>query len=192
MQELDREDWEDMWDYPLQPLVATRDKLIQFKILHRIYYTPQRLHRIYPTSSAACWRCSGVPAGFLHIFWDCPQIQEYWKEVTQFIHKLTTIPIPLTISVCLLGLVEQLTLATATRTLIGTLLFYARKAIVLKWKSANPPTLSSWETLINKIIPLYKATYLSRGCPQKFEKVWHLWTDSESTTDDQPVGNCPD
>lgn len=40
VQELDREDWEDMWDYPLQPLVATRDKLIQFKILHRIYYTP--------------------------------------------------------------------------------------------------------------------------------------------------------
>lgn len=32
MQELDSEDWEDIWDYTFQPLVVTRDKPIKFKI----------------------------------------------------------------------------------------------------------------------------------------------------------------
>lgn len=52
-QELDSEDWEDMWEYPFQELIATRDKLIQFKILHIIYFTPQQLHRTY-TDSYLC------------------------------------------------------------------------------------------------------------------------------------------
>lgn len=93
------------------------------------------------------WEMYGTPADFTHIFWDCPQSQDYWQEVTQFIHGLTTIL--LTISVCLLGLVEQLALAKAACTLIR-ILFYARKAMVLKWKSPNPPTLSSWRQLVDK------------------------------------------
>lgn len=40
--ELDSEDWKDVWDYPMHSLVSARDRLIQLKILHRIYLMPQR------------------------------------------------------------------------------------------------------------------------------------------------------
>lgn len=50
--EFDGEDWEDIWDSPFGQLVSSRDRLIQFKILHKFYYTPYRLHKIYPA------RCS--------------------------------------------------------------------------------------------------------------------------------------
>lgn len=67
--ELVGEDWEDMWEYPYLQLVSTRYRLIQFKILHRIYLIPRRLHKILyivPLPLYA-WRCMGDSAGYLHV-----------------------------------------------------------------------------------------------------------------------------
>lgn len=45
MPELDNEDWEDIWDVPFCHLVSQRDRFIQFKLVHRAYFTPHRLHK---------------------------------------------------------------------------------------------------------------------------------------------------
>lgn len=66
--ELDTEDWEDIWDYPMHILVSARDRLIQFNILHRIYLMPRRLHRIYLSHPSQCWRCTADPATFQMCF----------------------------------------------------------------------------------------------------------------------------
>lgn len=170
-----------MWEYPFLQLVAVRDRLIQFRILHRVYLTPQRLNKIYPGAYPSCWKCGSLEAGFCHMLWSCPKVHSFWVEVTQFITALSTIPIPLTVPVCLLGLVGSLAHRTATKTLIGLLLFYARKAILLKWKKPDAPSLTSWKALVNSTIPLYKVAYHSRGCTAKFDKIWKLWLDSTST-----------
>lgn len=51
---LDSEDWEDMWDFPFKILVSLRDRLIQYKILHRAYITPYRLHKMRTSLSSEC------------------------------------------------------------------------------------------------------------------------------------------
>lgn len=174
-----RDDWDDMWDHTFGTLVSAR--LIQFKLLHRIYYTPERLAGIYGTDAGECWRCAHSPADFDHIFWHCQEIREFWTGVTCTVQSLLQIPIPLTVSVCLLGLLEGIALRRAQRTLISISLFYARKAIICYWKRSESPTVSFWKDMINKALPLYKATYLSRGCPTKFEKVWQCWIDANET-----------
>lgn len=98
---MDSDDWEVICEYPFSQLVSSRDWLIQFKILHRFYLMPHRLHRIYQNFPPHC------------------------HTVTQS----TTIPIPQQVDVCLLGLVEALAPIRAVRTLLG-LLFYARNPIV--------------------------------------------------------------
>lgn len=45
----DNDDWDDIWDFPFSSLVSLRDRLIQFKIVHRAYFTPHRLHKMNPT-----------------------------------------------------------------------------------------------------------------------------------------------
>lgn len=125
--------WEDMWDHPFKHLVAARDCLIQFKFLHRIYFTPARLARIYPSSSSQCWRCTHSPADSEHIFWKCPQIQNFWTEVTDCLSEVLGIPVPMTPRICLIGLVEEVVPFLALRTLLNIGLFYGRKAILLKW-----------------------------------------------------------
>ena len=87
----------------------------------------------------------------------------------------------MTVRVCLLGLVEDVLPSRAHRTLLNILLFYARKAILLRWRKPGAPTLGFWKGLVNSMLPYYKSTYLSRGCGGKFNKVWRAWYDSDLT-----------
>lgn len=157
------EDWDDLWDHPFKHLVSARDRLIHLKFLHRIYFTPARLSVIYPSVMADCWRCSFSPADARHVFWECPQIKIFWSGVIACIEEILMVPIPLSIRIC------------AHRTLLNILLFYGRKSILLKWRSSAPPSLSFWKALVNSMMPYYKATYVSRGCMKKFDKVWQAW-----------------
>lgn len=59
------DDWDDMWHYPFCYLVLNRNCLIQCKILHKMYYTPARLTKIYNSDLADCWSCKYSLAGFL-------------------------------------------------------------------------------------------------------------------------------
>lgn len=170
-----------MWDHPFKNLVSARDRLIQFKFLHRIYLTPARLSQIFPSSDGRCWRCILSPADAKHIFWDCPKISNFWREVTDCLTEVFHTQIPLTPRVCLIGLVEEVVPSLAHRTLLNIGLFYGKKAILLKWKKSAAPTLSFWKALVNLVIPLYKATYRIRGCPKKFTKVWQPWLDTNTT-----------
>lgn len=133
---MDDEDLDEMWDCSFLQLVSARDRLIQLKILHRIYLTPVRLHRIYFSVPADCGRCVAASVSFIHIFFSdrCPHIQTFWMAIASFILLVTTIQLPLRVYVCMLGLVDPLAHHRASRTLLELLLFYARKAIVLKWK----------------------------------------------------------
>lgn len=77
----------------------------------------------------------------------------------------------------LLGIQEDDQRPRYTKLLLSLLLFYAKKEILLKWTSPLPPTVRLWENSVNAILPMYKLTYMNRGCPQKFERVWQPWTD---------------
>lgn len=67
----------------------------------------------------------------------------------------------MSVQVCLLGLVEDVVPSKAHTTLLNILLFYARKAIFLKWKKPGAPTTSFWKGLVNIMVPFYRATYIS-------------------------------
>lgn len=111
--------------------------------MHRVYFTSTRLHKIYPTTSAFCWRCVAPSAGFIHVFLTCPQIKIFWTEVTTVILAVITIQIPLTVEVCLFGLVDPLAPRRVVRTLFGLLLYYKHK-----WKSSAAPSVNLWKQLI--------------------------------------------
>lgn len=177
-----------MQKYPFLQLVAVKDCLIQFRILHWVYLTSQRLNKMYSGAYPSCRKCANLEAGFCHMMWSCLKVHSFWEEVTQFITSLLKIPIPQTVSVCLLGLVGTLAHRTATKTLIRLLLFYARKAILLTWKQSEAPSLNSWKSLINSAIPLIKMTYHSSGCNAKFNKVWKIWLEFISTNAAQEQG----
>ena len=59
----------------------SRHRLVHFKYIQRVYYTPQHLYQYGLRDTSACPRCGMEEAGFLHVAWSCTQIQEYWTQV---------------------------------------------------------------------------------------------------------------
>lgn len=53
------ESWNDCLAGGPKLMSSSRDKLIQVKFLHGVYYTPVRLHKMYPTCDPQCPQCSG-------------------------------------------------------------------------------------------------------------------------------------
>lgn len=82
----------------------------------------------------------------------------------------------------LLGITDNLKATKHTSLFVFYAAYYARKAILLKWKLPEPPQLSTLKTLINTVLPLYKLTYMGQNCPQKFEKIWASWVQARHIT----------
>lgn len=74
------------------------DRLIQVTFLHRIYYTPQRLHNIYPERTSDCTRCGGNVGTYIHMFWSYPGVARFCIEVVKLINirlQLTLLTTPM-------------------------------------------------------------------------------------------------
>ena len=173
--------WEEVWRFPLQILVSLRDKLIQYKIIHRSHYTPYKLHRISPSNSQNCWRCVVEPGDFIHIFWLCPKIVAFWSEILTMIARVTSVRLEQEVEICLLGLIEGNAISKERKTQIGLLLFYARKVIVLNWKKIEAPSIAQWKNLVNSNLILYRETYCNRGHGEKYRRIWANWIENPIT-----------
>lgn len=52
------DNWEEGIQQYLPLMVSARHRFAQVKFLHRAYFSPQRLAKIYPTTSSVCPKCS--------------------------------------------------------------------------------------------------------------------------------------
>lgn len=147
-------------------MISAGDRFIQLKFLHRAYFSPQRLAKIYPTSNSVCTKCTSEEGSFFHVVWSCRYIQTFWRGVDNIINLVSNLKVPCDPVPLLLGIVDTLEAPQAKKLFVFHAAFYARKAILLHWKGSTPPTTQFGRTLINKALPLYKMTYLGCNCPK--------------------------
>lgn len=96
---------------------------------------------------------------FFHILWECPQIETFWLVIFDLINIKLDLAISMSPELALLGIPDDAQRLHHSKLLISYLLFYDKKAILYT------PSLSSWKAKIDAALPLYKLTYISRGCP---------------------------
>ncbi|OCT76669.1 hypothetical protein XELAEV_18031871mg [Xenopus laevis] len=154
--DLDHDKWGEILRHLLTSTISSRDKLIQIKFIHRSYWTPERLHRMNPARDSCCSCGAGPQAHGFILYGRVPGTGTYN-------------------SVALLGLTKGKVTSVDGRILLRLLMYYAKKQIILKWNRGDIPTMAEWKAAVNKDIPYYKATYLSRGCMDKFINIWMLW-----------------
>ena len=169
-------------------MIGSNDQYVQFKFIHQLHYTPARLARMGLISSAFCPRCDSTEADYLHMFWSCPGVTAYWRELFSFFGDTLHFPVPLTPEAGLLGVLNDSVPTTHARTLLRIILFYARKLILLQWKSASAPDIQMLYRMVNKVLPIFKCIYKGRACPKKFGKIWQPWLDiADSFRRDTPL-----
>lgn len=133
------------------------------------------MSRIYPGRNPQCPRCLTHPGTYMHMFWSCPMLSSFWAEIFDQLNVRLELNVPMTPELALLGVHDDDQRSHHSKLLISYLLFYAKKEILCKWTSSVPPDVATWENKVNAALPMYKLTYINRGCPWKFDKVWSSW-----------------
>lgn len=129
--------------------------LMQLKVVHRVHSTNASLARIYPNVEPFCPRCRGQLADLIHMFWLCPKLSSFWRDVWNTIGL-----IPVETHVLLLN---KANVVVAFSTLL------ARQLILLKWKQQTP-FFTKWIKVVLYFLKLEKIMYTLKGSSQTFIK----------------------
>ena len=150
-----------------------RTRLIQFKIVNRIYWTPSRLFRVGLSDSPKCWRCQDGDGTLVHMLWSCPKVQDYWKDINNRMQTITGLDIPFNPSLFILG--DPATLREVAPNLaewIQTAIMLGRRLLVKDWKSASTPSPSYWFSSLGQLAALERLSYRLLDKMDKYDLKW--------------------
>ncbi len=103
--------FDEIWDDALKRVnvstTCARLSLIQFKILHRTYYTKSRLSKIYPNVDDRCDRCKTDKADLIHMFWSCQKMKNYWTLVFKTLNEAFNLNITPCVEIAIFGVPEH-------------------------------------------------------------------------------------
>lgn len=153
--------WELICESALTFSFNSRHRLMQFNIIHRVYYTPERLHKISDLYSECCPRCKTEVGTLLHMFWTCSKLKIYWRNIIQTIDKMTNVKLPYDLRFILLG--DESILQPDQRKnlrLVKMALIAAKKCIAIQRKSEEPPRPIVWLRELSSYVPVEKTKCL--------------------------------
>lgn len=151
-------------------VICSTDRIIDIKIFHLSHLTPARLHKTGLSPTSACFRGCGQSADFLHCFWSCPIVQDFWVEMGS-ISSAMGLPNILHPKNCLLGIFGDLPISSHAKRLLRILYIYTKKSICLSWKGSQTPLKSVWLKLINTSILLFKRIFELWKRTKTFHKI---------------------
>ena len=141
----------------------------------RYFITP--VQQKYREAGVNCWRlCEHGVANHFHIFWGCPVMNTYWKDVHKHLEATMGFEIPFRFDVLYLCNLPYDELEYNDKKLLLILLVASKKAITKKWLQQHPPLVKDWFGVIKDIHIMEKLTYLVRDQEEKFERIWSKWT----------------
>lgn len=127
-----------------------RRKFAHYKIIHRYYFTPVRLHRMGLIQNNLCWKCNVVTGTFLHSLWECSLVYPFWKEVIAKLGVWLENSLPESPQLCLLGDRSELPpgISKAEFGLALTGFITAARIILRHCKSQTKPEFTEWVKLM--------------------------------------------
>lgn len=168
---------EDIWKNTIQRIhtssLCIRHGLIQFKVVHRLHYSNDRLSKLYPNVAPNCPRCHYSPVSLGHMFWSCPSLYDFWSSIFQSLSAIsgeTLQPDPL---IAIFGVArDELKLSHLHKNAIAYASLHARRLILLNWKAKNPPSYVHWIREVMLGLALEKIRYTVHGSEGKYDRTW--------------------
>lgn len=176
--DITREQWSEAQERVHSSSVCIRHGLLQFKILHRLHLSKQRLSRMFPGVDASCERCGYAPASLSHTFWNCPNITLYWSKIIKTLSEIFKITLPIDPIMSLLGVVPaDINLNSAQVNVLCFVMLLARRLILLNWKNKIPPTHQNLMREIMQHLQLEKIKFSLRQKEHMFSSIWQPFID---------------
>ena len=174
---LSDEKWDSVFSSIHRSSLCARHCLIQFKVVHRAHISKAKLASIYPDVVPTCDKCGDNDADLFHQYWLCPQLQTFWENVFKTLSDVLQRDLVLDPSVALLGTAggTDLPLLSAESRMVDFSLLIARRAVLLRWKDAAPPTIRQWLSDIMSCLKLEMLRFSIAGSEEKIYRTWRSY-----------------
>lgn len=161
----------------------SRGKFTHYKLVHRFYFTPSRLHKMGLLTNNLCWKCKTESGTFLHAIWECKYISPFWKTVIQHIGKWIGVGIPMLPRICLLG--DQTVMPNISKhqsTVIQVGMVTAARVILRLWKSTSVPNVKNWLESMLEIVSYEQMLAKLNNDTENFKKSWSCFLSCSTGT----------
>lgn len=165
--------------YCLQfPPLPARHRLIQFNVVHRLYYSKVRLNKIYNTISPLCDICKVTEGSLSHLLWFCSNLFDFWSSIFDFFSKVFQKVVKPDPILTILGTSEVLNTFSSSQQqslLLGMVL--DNKIILLNCKSSDAPFFKTWMSELLHVIRLEGKRLLEPKLHSRFQTLWQPFLD---------------
>lgn len=128
-----------------------------------------KLSKIYPDLGPNCDKCSNPDATLIHMFWLCPSLEMFWREVFQTLCEILNYTAELNPLIVLFVLLKRSSCPGPNQ--IHYLLLPFWPDVLLKWKGTTLPTHSQWLKDLFSCLTLEKIRHSLHGSEKKLYKV---------------------
>lgn len=171
--EISEEAWDNIWSFQWSTSSSLDWREHCWKNIIRFFKTPHQER--YKDATMPCWRqCGPATANHFHIFWACPKLKIFWRDIQVSLNEIFNTQIPLSFEVLYLGHAPFLQCRREVK-LLQILLVASKKAVTRRWLSPTPPNLNDWIGIILEIYRMEKLTYQIRLKKDKFYQIWNSW-----------------
>lgn len=116
-----------------------KTRLVQFKLMHRIYWSPHRLHRANFTQSPKFCPCQAETGTLIHMLWNCTDVQHFWYRIYKYDKLIIQKEIQFSPRLFILGDPSLKHLLSNTAEWVQTVLMVGHKLIISQWKATSAP-----------------------------------------------------
>ncbi len=154
--------------------VNVRHTLINFKTLHRLYYSKERLHSFFSDVSPVCNCCKLTIGNLMHSFWSCSKLCTFWKCIFHCFSEAFGKCWERDPLMAILGAATPLSSANKHEmmaVLFGTVI--AKKLILQEWKTDTVATYDLWLREMANTLHLERLRFYNEDSGDMFDKVWN-------------------
>ena len=127
---------------------------------------------MYASASPLCLKCHLELGSYIHCFWSCLKMQDYWAGILVELCKIFNVQVELNPMCLLLGFPDTQIIDVNHKRLYSILTFAARKNILMSWINNSAPSRKSWHKIIMECIPHEYLTCILHVKTGAFFQIW--------------------
>lgn len=166
-------DWDDVWTSIPEVSRNPDHQYIHYNFIHRTYLTPVKMHHMKIITSPLCTLCPTQSHGtFLHMFWDCGPVSQFWSQVASCLSRLFNVIVPVHMSVLILNDLSPLGVTGVTQRAVYAGLTAAKKMVATRWKPPHELSMRHWSLMFLDVIYMELSTARVNGASEKTLVFW--------------------
>uniref|UniRef100_A0A3P9CYM2 Reverse transcriptase domain-containing protein n=1 Tax=Maylandia zebra TaxID=106582 RepID=A0A3P9CYM2_9CICH len=151
----------------------TQSQLIQYKLLHRNYWTPSKLVRLKLADKDICWKCQQEVGTLVHMLYTCRKNDYLWDGIINLVNDIFKLNLSKSPAICVLGLLPDDNILSKKQRLWMRLAFITGCRVILRhWKSSSPCSFKEWTEQMSRMASYERVMYRMKGREDIFEQVW--------------------